>query len=97
MLRITSHDAGSEYLIRLEGCLCEAWVPELAACWIAAAIAQRGRMVRVDLADVAHVDEAGRTLMALMHRAGVRFEATGLVMSDLVREIAEPVERDTRS
>lgn len=96
MLRITPHDAGSEYVITLEGCLCGPWVAELAACWNAAATAHPGRPVRVDLADVFHVDEAGRELMTLMCRAGVRFAAQGFVMADVVREIAASVARETR-
>ena len=54
------------------------------------------RPVRVDLTDVSHVDAAGRALMTLMYRAGVRFVATGFVMPDLLREIASAAERGRR-
>jgi ABC-type transporter Mla MlaB component len=54
------------------------------------------RPVRVDLTDVRHVDAAGRALMTLMYRAGVRFTATGFVMPDLVQEIARAVENGPR-
>lgn len=97
MLRITPREAGDEYLITLEGCLCGPWVNELAACWIAAATDDRARVVRIELADVAHVDERGRALLTLMCRAGVRFSARGFVMADVVREIAQSVGRDGRS
>jgi len=97
MLRITSDTAGGEYRIKLEGCLSGPWVAELGACWIAAAIAHAGRRIRVDLADVCHVDRQGRELMSLMYRAGVRFAAKGFVMTEVVREISAPVDRRRRN
>jgi hypothetical protein len=96
MLRITPTLVGDEWLLKLEGCLAGAWVPELAACW-RMAMASRHRRVRVDLTDVCHVDEAGRTLMTSMYRAGVRFTATGFVMPELVREISRAVDTGQRS
>ncbi len=97
MLRITPTLVGDEYLLKLEGCLAGAWVPEVAACWRKAMASSRHRRVRVDLTDVCHVDEAGRTLMTTMYRAGVRFTATGFVMPELVREISQAVDAGQRS
>ena len=97
MLRITPYVAGREYRIKLEGCLTGPWVAELGACWIGAAIAQPGRSIRIELADVCHVDQPGRELMTLMYRAGVRFAAKGFVMPEVVREISESVDRGRRN
>lgn len=97
MLRITPRDDGTEYLISLEGCVCGPWVTELGTCWIAAATTEPGRRIRVELADVAHVDEAGRELLTLMYRAGVRLASKGFVMADVVRQISESVDREARS
>lgn len=97
MLRITPFDSDSEFVIKLEGCLCGPWVPELAAFWIDAATAQPDRTIRVELEDVAHVDKAGRELMTLMYRTGVRFAAKGFFMPEIVREIAETVRTGRRS
>jgi ABC-type transporter Mla MlaB component len=97
MLRITPHPFGDEYMLKLEGCLAGAWVPELAACWHSVAATTPGRRVRVDLSDVCHVDEAGRALMTTMYRAGVRFVATGFVMPEIVREISQSVDAAQRS
>lgn len=94
MLRLTPHLTGGEYVITLEGCLCGAWVGVLAASWSTALRSHPGCPVRVDLSDVNHVDAAGRELMTLMIRAGARFAARGVVMADLVREIAESVARE---
>jgi len=99
MLRITPHHDGhaGDVLLKLEGCLSGAWVPELAACWRETASAQPGRRLRVDLTEVCHVDDAGRELMTMMYRAGVRFVARGFVMPELVREISRAVARERRS
>jgi ABC-type transporter Mla MlaB component len=97
MLRITRQVANGEYVMKLEGCLAGLWVPELAACWYDAAALQQNVRIRVDLTDVCHVDGAGRELMTLMYRAGVRFVAKGFVMPELVREIAETVDPGQRS
>lgn len=97
MLRITTSETGGEFVMRLEGCLCGPWVSEVAACWIDAAINQPGRLVRVELDEVSRVDRAGRELMTLMHASGVHFAASGLVMPEIVREIAARVRNPRRS
>jgi anti-anti-sigma regulatory factor len=97
MLRITSHTGGDDYLLKLEGCLMGAWVPELEACWHALAQTSSSPRVRLDLTDVCHVDDAGRELMTLMYRAGVQFVTSGFVIPELVREISEVVDGNHRS
>lgn len=97
MLRITPTLAGDECVLKLEGCLAGAWVPELAGSWRKVMASSGHRRVRVDLTDVCHVDEAGRTLMTTMYRAGVQFTATGFVMPELVREISQAVDAAQRS
>jgi anti-anti-sigma regulatory factor len=88
MMRITTRKRAGEIVLTLEGCLTGAWVNELDACWIAAHRNPGGPTV-VDLSDVRWVDEAGRELLARMHRGGARLVAQGCFMSELVREISE--------
>jgi hypothetical protein len=94
MLRITTDSSADEYFLKLEGCLAGAWVPELAMCWRQVNGSAQNRRGCVDLTDVCHVDDAGRELITLMYRAGVRFVARGFVMPELVREISETVDRE---
>ena len=96
MLRITEHVDAHDFAITLEGCLSGPWVTELAHCWLDAATALPRRRILVYMADVCHVDAAGRELMTLMYRTGVRFVARGFVMPDIVREIASTVENPRR-
>jgi ABC-type transporter Mla MlaB component len=97
MLRITSLLAEDECLLKLEGSLAGAWVPELARCWQHVTATGEIRHVRVELTDVRHVDDAGRALMTTMYRAGVRFVASGFVMPELVREISRAAARAERN
>jgi ABC-type transporter Mla MlaB component len=92
MLRITPTVTESECLLKLEGCLAGDWVPELGACWCQTAMAAPDRRMRIDLTDVCFVDAAGRALMTLMYRAGVRFVTRGVVMPELVQQIAQAVD-----
>ena len=86
MLRITTQTAGDELLLKLEGCLAGPWVRELDTCW--REMAGPDSRVRLDLRDVCHVDHAGRELIAVMFRAGVRFIARGCDLPELLKEIA---------
>ena len=97
MLRITTYIAEDECLLKLEGDLTGAWVPELGRCWREVIATPEIRRVRVDLTDVGRVDTAGRELMTTMYRRGVRFAASGFVMPELVREISQSIERGQRS
>jgi anti-anti-sigma regulatory factor len=97
MLRITSHFTGDEHVLQLEGCLAGPWVRELARSWGVAIASAHREHVALDMQDVCYVDDAGRDLLAAMHREGVRFVAAGLVTRELVHEIAQAAARDQRS
>ena len=86
MLRITTQTAGGELVLKLEGCLAGPWVRELDTCW--REMAGPHSRVRLDLREVYHVDSAGRELIAVMFRAGVRFIARGCDLPELLKEIA---------
>lgn len=85
MLRITAQRTDDEIAVKLEGALAGPWVRELDTCWRALAGPQT--RVRLDLRDVCHVDSAGRQLIAVMFRAGVRFMAGGCDLPELLKEI----------
>lgn len=89
MFRITLHDSDDVLVMKLEGCLAGPWVSETFACWQRVTDALKGRPVHVDLRGVCHVDDEGRKLLTLMHLAGAQFLTSGIVMPEVVREIAE--------
>jgi hypothetical protein len=88
MLRITPQRVANSFVLKLEGGLVGPWVAELDATW-KAAIENSETALVVDLNDVCSIDEAGRALLAEMHREGARLVTRGCFMSELVREIAQ--------
>jgi hypothetical protein len=86
MLRITVHEDKNKARIEACGKIAGPWVAELENAW--RAVEAPGREIEVDLKDVTYVDEAARQLLERMHRAGARLIARGLLMNELVDEIA---------
>jgi hypothetical protein len=85
MLRITVHQDGGRYRLELAGKLGGPWVAETENVWLSAPCS--GKEIEVDMRDVTGVDDAGRELLAAMHRAGACFTAQGVAMTALIEEI----------
>ena len=87
MLKITIHEADRPLRLALEGRLAGAWVCELEHCWHSARASHPNRGFSVDLTGVTFIDQAGRYLLQLMHRDGVRLVGSGLLLQDLLDDI----------
>jgi anti-anti-sigma regulatory factor len=87
MLKITLHDATGQPCLELEGRLAGAWVCELEHCWHTAQAGHPNRTLSVDLTGVTFIDHAGRYLLQLMHRGGVRLVGSGLMVQDILDHI----------
>jgi hypothetical protein len=85
MLRITVHQDGGQCRLELAGKLGGPWVAETENVWLSTPCS--GKETEVDMREVTGVDDAGRELLAAMHKAGVRFTAQGLAMTALIDEI----------
>jgi hypothetical protein len=83
MLKITIHNAAGHLSLELAGRLAGAWVCELEHCWYTARASHPHRTLSVDLTGVTFIDQAGRYLLQLMHRDGVRFVASSLMLQDI--------------
>jgi len=88
MLKTTLHDSSEELRRKLEGKLAGPWVAELQQCWRTAASTTHDRKTVVDLGDVDFVDPEGQSLLAEMHRQGVRLVAVTPLIQALVQEIS---------
>lgn len=84
MLKITTRRYEGQILFELEGRLTGPWVDELAACWKDAG---GDRPLGVNLTAVTFIDEAGRYLLAEMHRQGAKIEGRGCLTASIVEEI----------
>ena len=88
MLKITLHDSSRELRFKLEGRLSGPWVRELQECWHTAGSTTLGRGTVIDLGEVDFVDPAGQSLLAEMHRDGVRLLALTPLIQSLVEEVS---------
>jgi ABC-type transporter Mla MlaB component len=86
MLKITTRSESTLDILELEGRLAGPWNEELKECWRQATRADHE--VRVVLKQVTFIDEAGKALLADMHRAGVKFDANGCMTRAVIAEIA---------
>jgi hypothetical protein len=95
MLKISAEDEPHQVTLKLEGSLAGTWVVELEDVWRAVSLTLSGRPLCLHLTEVDHVDQAGRYLLALFCYSGVHLAADGIVMTELVRTLAEdwPIDR----
>jgi hypothetical protein len=99
MLKISAEDEPHQVTLKLEGSLAGSWVIELEDFWRAVSPTLSGRPLCLHLTGVKHVDNAGRYLLALLCYSGVHLAADGIVMTELVRALAEdwPVDQKQAS
>jgi anti-anti-sigma regulatory factor len=91
MLKITIHDTAGQRRLALEGRLTGAWAYELEQCWHAARTSAPHRQLAVDLTSVTFIDQAGRYLLQLMYRNGVRIVASDLMQQDILEHFTDPM------
>jgi hypothetical protein len=89
MLKISMEDEPHQLTLKLEGSLAGIWVMDLEESWRTLYPTRAGRLLRVHLFRVEYVDNAGRYLLALLRYCGTQLTAEGIVMTELVRTIAE--------
>ena len=87
MLRITPKEQDSKFTLSLEGKLAGPWVAELAKAWSEWQGRIPPRDAVIDLRMVSFVDEAGRELLAQLHREGCGLVGCGCYVGPLVDSI----------
>ncbi len=89
MLRITVYQKQQALTLQLEGRLTGPWVNVLEECWQSSFACHRKPMLRVDLAGVTFIDEAGQACLAAMHREGAELIAADAMTKAIAAEIAQ--------
>jgi anti-anti-sigma regulatory factor len=84
MLKITAKTDAEKTTFELEGKLAGAWVDELERCL---GESRPGRAVTISLEAVTFIDDAGKKLLARLHRAGAELTAAGCMTKCIVEEI----------
>lgn len=88
MLRVTTQNDAEATRLKIEGRLAGTEVHEVESHWHALKSVRPHFPVLIDLTGVTFVDQAGKELLAEMHRHGDNFVAPGLMMSAIVEEIS---------
>jgi hypothetical protein len=85
MLRITIHEEDKVCRLELAGRLEGPWVTETENAWRASL--GPGRKIEVDLRQLTGIDNAGRDLLAAIHRVGACLIAEGVWLTALVGDL----------
>ena len=87
MVRISIEEQDDHVLLRVEGSLRGPWVAELERVWRTST--NDPKLVRVDLAGVSYVDDAGNALLTRMFHEGTQLSGSGPLMNAVVEAIAD--------
>jgi predicted nucleic acid-binding Zn ribbon protein len=87
MLKITMTKTPTEERWMLHGRLVGPWVRELQAVWRNTHRADEQQRCVFDLNDVTFVDKGGEKLLRALAKEGVQFEASGIYVRDVVKQL----------
>ena len=88
MLRIRIHEDGKVCRLELAGRLEGPWVAETENAWRVSL--RPDRKIEVDLRQLTGVDNAGRDLLAAIHRAGACLIVEGVWLTVLIGDLTSP-------
>ena len=94
MLRITIHEDDKVCKLELAGRLEGPWVVETEIAWRASL--RPDRKIEVDLRQVMGFDDAGRDLLAAIHRAGACFVVEGVWMTAVISELSSQTQQQEK-
>ena len=94
MLRITTDQKRGRIKLSVEGRLAGPWVQTLEQCWRDLRAASPRSTLQVHLCGVSYIDNAGRLLLAEMHRQGGQLVAEGCLNQAVVEEIVEAADAE---
>jgi anti-anti-sigma regulatory factor len=94
MLRITVHHKPQTLTFQLEGKLSALSLRELEECWKSTLAQPHKPSLRVDLAGVTFIDNAGKSCLAAMYRQGAEFVTADCATKALVAEITQTTAPD---
>jgi len=87
MMKVQVRDFGEDLNLQVCGRVTGCWVDELERCWRAASETHPHQKLSVDLRGVTFIDQAGEQLLKSMYRQGASFQATGLLIQEIVDQI----------
>jgi anti-anti-sigma regulatory factor len=97
MLRISVLNGPQSARLKLEGKLAHEWVAEAQKAWATLIDIAGKKKVILELADVSFVDDHGKELLTLIHRAGTELVGSGPMVTALIEEIHQKLAKSRSS
>src|ERR1700676_1246291 len=87
MLKISVIDSRTERRLVLEGKLIAAWVAELRTAWKTVDEEIGGRVLVIDLENVAIISQEGENVLLELMNAGAKFRCSGVLTKHVIEEL----------
>jgi len=94
MLKISVVDSPTERRLILEGKLIAPWVAELRTAWKTINEEIEGRVVVIDMGNVAIISQEGENVLLELMNAGAKFRCSGVVTKHVIKELRRRSRRD---
>jgi argininosuccinate synthase len=94
MLKISVIDSRTELRLVLEGKLIAPWVAELRTAWKTVNEEIEGRVLVIDMGNVAIISQEGENALLELMNAGAKFRCSGVVTKHMIKELRRRSKRD---
>jgi len=95
MLKISVIDSRTELRLVLEGKLIAPWVAELRTAWKSVNAEIGGRVLVIDMGNVAIISQEGENALLELMNAGAKFRCRGVVTKHMIKELRRRSKRDS--
>src|ERR1700722_2951645 len=95
MLKISVVDSPTEIRLILEGKLIAPWVAELRTGWKTINEEIEGRVVVIDMGNVAIISQEGENVLLELMNAGAKFRCSGVVTKHVIKELRRRSKSDS--
>ena len=95
MLKISVIDSRTELRLVLEGKLIAPWVAELRTAWKTVNEEIEGRVVVIDMGNVAIISQEGENVLLELMNAGAKFRCCGVVTKHVIQELRRRSRRNS--
>src|ERR1700686_2796261 len=96
MLKISVIDSRTELRLILEGKLIAPWVAELRTAWKTVNEEIEGRVLVIDMGNVAIISQEGENALLELMKAGAKFRCSGVVTKHVIQELRRRSKRNSR-
>ena len=93
-MKISVIDSRTELRLVLEGKLIAPWVAELRTAWKTVNEEIEGRVVVIDMGNVAIISEEGENVLLELMNAGATFRCSGVITKHVIKELRRRSKRN---